>query len=329
MNTTSAQDHQSPVTRAQVKVPVEVSELGTVEIATWLSAPDAAGNDVLQILVHGGNYTHLYWDFPYQPEVYSYVRWAEERGITTLAIDQLGVGESTRPPGEKVTNQKLAEALHGLVQTARSSGIAGHLFDRIVLVGHSAGSLASGMESFTYDDVDAVVLTGILGPNTSGIINHRPRNVDRYRPAAEDAVLRGRPEMADREYQTLRPEFRVAAFYHVPPADPALIVLDETLKDTQANGQSATYGDAAEACGKLRCPTLVINGQYDALHFDPETEDDITPAVERAKAIAPPNYTFAPIVPEMGHNLNQHPGARDVYRTIEGWVDATFSSRAR
>ena len=304
----------------QVRIPVQVSGLGTVEIAGWLSAPDAVSHDLLQILVHGANYTHLYWDFPYQPETYSYVRWARERGFATLAIDQLGAGQSSRPQGEKVTNHAIAEALHGVVQAARSSGIAGHVFKRIVLVGHSAGSLASGLESFTYDDADAVVLTGILGPNTSGIINQEPRIDNMYVPAAEDAVLGGRAAMGDREYQTLRPEFRAAVFFRVPPADPALIVLDETLKDTQANGQWATYGDAAEACGRLRCPTLVVNGQYDAFHFKPETEDDITPALERAKAIATSNYTFAPMVKNMGHNLNQHPGAREVYRTIGDWV---------
>lgn len=304
-----------------IRIPVEVSGLGTVEIAGWLTAPDAAEPGLLQILVHGANYTHLYWDFPYQPETYSYVLWARERGFATLAIDQLGAGQSSRPPGEKVTNQKIAEALHGVVQAARGPGIAGRTFERIVLVGHSAGSLASGLESATYDDVDAVVLTGILGPNTSGVINHEPRINNMYIPAADDAVLGGRPGLDDREYQTLLPEFRVAVFFRVPPAEPALIVLDETLKDAQTNGQWATYGDATEACGQLRCPTLVVNGQYDAFHFNPATEDDITPAFERAKAIATPNYTFAPLVKDMGHNLNQHPGARQVYRTIGDWLE--------
>jgi pimeloyl-ACP methyl ester carboxylesterase len=326
MNANAAAKDDIVAVRVHERVPVEVSDLGTVEIASWLSVPEGAKHDVLQILVHGACYTHLYWDFPYQPETYSYVRWAERRGLATLVIDQLGAGESSRPPGEKVTNQKIAEALHGLVRAVRGGGIAGHRFERVVLIGHSAGSLASGMESFTYNDVDAVVLTGILGPNGSGVVNNEPRVNGVYVPASTDAVLRDRPEMADTEYQTILPQFRIPLFYRVPPADPSFIVVDETLKNTQANGQWATYGDAAEACGKLRCPTLVVNGQYDAFHFNPETENDITPAIERAKAQASANYTFAPLVKDMGHNLNQHPDAHSVYATIADWIAATLPS---
>lgn len=318
-------DDEVTCTRVQTRIPVELSGIGTVEIAAWLSVPETTGHDALQILVHGATYTHLYWDFPYQPETYSYVRWAERSGLATLAIDQLGAGDSARPPGSEVTNQKLAEALHRIIETARDDGIVGHRFDRVVLVGHSAGSLASGLEAFTYDDVDAVVLTGILGPNAGGIVNKGSRANEVYVPASADAVLRSRAGMTHLGYQTIIPQFRVAQFYRVPPADPALIVVDETLKDTRANGQWATYGDAAEACGKLRCPTLVVNGQFDAFHFDPRIEHDITPAFERAKAAAPTNYTFAPLVKGMGHNLNQHPGALDVYRTIGEWIEATVA----
>ncbi len=50
--------------RSAARIPVAVSGLGTVEIAAWLSSPEAAGDDVLQILVHGGTYNHVYWDFP-------------------------------------------------------------------------------------------------------------------------------------------------------------------------------------------------------------------------------------------------------------------------
>jgi pimeloyl-ACP methyl ester carboxylesterase len=326
MTLESAAEDAIRCTRVQTRLPIEVSEFGTVEIAAWLSVPEGAAGDILQVLVHGATYTHLYWDFPYLPETYSYVRWAERRSLATLAIDQLGAGESSRPPGEQVTNQKLAEALHRVVQAARGTGIAGQRFNRIVLIGHSAGSLAAGLESYIYQDADAVVLTGLLGPNVIGLANNEPRIDEVYVPASADAVLRGRPGMADPGYQTIPPQFRVPMFYRVPPADPALIVVDETLKDTQANGQWATYGDAAEACGKLQCPALVIVGEHDVCQFS-ATGDDVTVTLERAKTSATANYTFAPVIKDMGHNLNQHPGAHDVYRTIADWIATTLPSR--
>jgi hypothetical protein len=33
----------------------------------------------VQIALHGATYSHLYWDWPFQPEIYSYVRWATAR----------------------------------------------------------------------------------------------------------------------------------------------------------------------------------------------------------------------------------------------------------
>jgi pimeloyl-ACP methyl ester carboxylesterase len=139
-------------------------------------------------------------------------------------------------------------------------------------------------------------------------------------------VLRDRPELGDTGYETITPQFRIPLFYRVPPADPTFVVIDETLKSTQAVGQQATYGGAAEACGKLTCPTLVVNGRYDAFHYDPATEPDISPADRRARDAAPSNYTFAPLIDDMGHNLNQHPGAREVYRVIGDWIDGTLGA---
>lgn len=77
------------------------------------------------------------------------------------------------------------------------------------------------------------MLTGFLGPNVIGLANNEPRINEVYVPASADAVLRGRPGMADPGYPTIPPQFRVPMFCRVPPADPALIVVDETLKDTQ------------------------------------------------------------------------------------------------
>ncbi|HEX4864393.1 MAG TPA: alpha/beta hydrolase, partial [Acidimicrobiales bacterium] len=312
------------VFRQRIDVPVTVSGVGTVTIATWLSIPETHDRDLLQVLVHGATYNHIYWDFPYQPETYSYVAWADGQGFATLAIDQLGVGESSRPRGELLTHHCLAESLHRLVDIIRGPGIGGHSFRRVVSVGHSAGSLASGLEAGTYGDVDGVVLTGILGPNASGIVNDDKRILGAFVPVADDPILRHLPVAADPGYMTLLPQARVPLFYRVPPADPTLIVVDETLKDVMTVGQWATHGDAAEACGSIPCPTLVINGQYDAFHFDPGVDADIGSVLARAERAAPAHYTFAPPVADMGHNLNQHPEARGFYESIGKWLRTTL-----
>src|SRR5689334_14888823 len=69
-----------------------------------LCARGSLQHKTIQVLIHGGTYDHNYWDFPYQPETYSYVRELTNAGYATLNIDRLGVGESSRPvPGSSLT----------------------------------------------------------------------------------------------------------------------------------------------------------------------------------------------------------------------------------
>ena len=46
----------------------------------------------LQILVHGATYTGTsYWSFPFEPETYSYTRFAAAQGYPTLNYARLGM----------------------------------------------------------------------------------------------------------------------------------------------------------------------------------------------------------------------------------------------
>src|SRR4051794_20162511 len=49
------------------------------------------------LLVHGATYSHVYWDFPYQPERYSYQRDMARHGYATFSVDRLGNGQSSKP----------------------------------------------------------------------------------------------------------------------------------------------------------------------------------------------------------------------------------------
>src|SRR5262245_21605351 len=67
------------------------------------SAADSIDRDVLQVLIHGGTYDHRYWNAPdVNGRSYSYAAYALDRGYSVLALDQLGVGSSSRPPGDEV-----------------------------------------------------------------------------------------------------------------------------------------------------------------------------------------------------------------------------------
>ena len=119
----------------------------------------AVAGKTIEILLNGGTYDSTYWDFPYEPQKYSYVKWATAAGYVTLNLDRLGYGYSSHadPLGDSFTVQ--GWTVHQVVQEVRA-GELGAQFYRIVLVGHSIGTFTAWDEAGTYHDVDAVIITG-------------------------------------------------------------------------------------------------------------------------------------------------------------------------
>ncbi len=292
------------------------------EIAGWLSAPTGA-SDTLLILIHGGFYTHAYWDFPYQPRTYSCVQWAYERGLTTLNIDRLGAGESTHPPGLVLDMPRNAEALDRVIQAVRAEGVGGRPFSKVVTVGHSLGSFTAALAQADHGGADGVVMTGSIGLNMRRVADTpeaRAGFARRYGKAADDPVLAQRAHLYDDAYATIPAGRRALAFYRAPPADPDLIAIDETLKGALTAAESQTMGLSADAAARIEVPTLVQVGRYDAMYYNPKQEADVGAVYARAIAAAPANFTFDPPVAETGHNLALHPNARETYERMRTWM---------
>src|SRR5262245_39860697 len=68
-----------------LQIPVALSPGAPADqtISATLSRPPGSGG-TLQILLHGATYSHVYWDFPFKPERYSYVRAMSRAGYATL-----------------------------------------------------------------------------------------------------------------------------------------------------------------------------------------------------------------------------------------------------
>lgn len=286
----------------------------------WLTLPEEAGRNELQIVLHGATYDHRYWDWPFEPQNYSYVRFAAEHHRATLVVDRIGSGQSSRPPGRENTMQAQARALSRLVETAKSGGLAGHAFDRVVLVGHSLGSVLAGAEAAWYNDVDAVVMTGHLGVD-SGARNNDARLGIGFRPVTQDPAVGHLAGLVDDAYLTLNPEHRVPMFYAPANADPEVIALDERIKGVITLAEVSDMGTAADAAEKIRVPTLAVLGELDAMQFDPATEKSTYEAVERATPKAPTGFDYL-VLAGVGHNINLHRNAPLAYRAIGDWLDS-------
>ncbi len=97
----------------------------------------------------------------------SYVNIALKNGFATLAIDRLGIGNSSHgDPFNEIQAQAEVEALNAVTTKLRNGKIDGisTAYKKVVHVGHSFGSVQSYWLSALYpENTDAVVLTG-YGP---------------------------------------------------------------------------------------------------------------------------------------------------------------------
>ena len=47
-------------------------------------------SNTIQLLLHGATFSKIMWDFPYQPETYSWTKMMNEAGYSTIAVDLVG-----------------------------------------------------------------------------------------------------------------------------------------------------------------------------------------------------------------------------------------------
>jgi pimeloyl-ACP methyl ester carboxylesterase len=248
-----------------VALPVVIaSQTGSVT-GTLCTPPDAS---TVQLLVHGYGYNRWYWELPYQLATYSYVRAANRAGYATLAIDRPGAGASIHPPSLFDTSWMQIRVLHELVQALRH-GTFGNTFTKVVIVGHSLGSLLAATEAGVYDDVDALVTTGFT-------------HFANYPNVLADVIAQSEPADGDSRWANLDPLYFTAgpgtrvAFHNITNTDPAVLQLEDgILQDTTSLTQVATAATYSfnNADRDLNIPVLDELGDHDQLFCGLGTAD--------------------------------------------------------
>jgi pimeloyl-ACP methyl ester carboxylesterase len=306
---------------ASVSFPVTLSAADPTPytVVGELCARGSLQHKTIQIALHGSTYSHLYWNWPYQPAIYSYTRSATAAGYAVLSLDRIGIGGSSHPPADAVTIGSNAYVVHQIVQALRGGSLVVPSFgriraERVALVGHSLGSVISIAEAATYGDVDGIVLTGVSHTIT-------PALGDAFAtlyPANLDAHFAGR-NIPD-GYLTSLPGTR-NIFYHAPFFDPQVLALDEQTKETVTTAELNTALPALGLSGGIHVPVLVVVGDNDEAFCNPPTctasgslatEPSFYPADACAEAVA---------IPNTGHDLNLHFQAPLSYLTILSWMD--------
>lgn len=292
-----------------------------------LCSRGAIENKTIQITLHGITYSHLYWDFPFQPETYSYVRRATAAGYAVLNLDRIGIGQSDRPPAADVSIAANGYVVHQIVQALRGGDLVVASFGRIhagrvVLVGHSLGSMVTIQESATFGDVDGVVLTG-LSHTVTPVAN---QILGVLYPASLDPRFTGQ-NIPD-GYLTSLPGFR-GVFYYPPSADSLVIAIDEQTKQTVTTAELETGLSAIALSMGIHVPVLVVVGNYDPIFCNPPTCSESGTIDAEPSFYSPDACAEAVAMPDSGHDLNLEIHAQAAYDVILNWMDRRVGGDTR
>ena len=306
---TKADSSQFKVQRLDFSV--TLSDGNTYTIAGFLYYNGNYKNRPLQVLVHGGTYNHNYWNVPaINGHDYSYARFMAEAGYALLAIDQLGAGESSKPPGDFVTLSETASSIHQvLVQMRSNNNPLGYGYDKIVLVGHSFGSINAILVQGTYHDADALVVTAL---------GHVPHPL----PIPPELIQ----QLAQFPYFPLPAEARTALFYFANAADPDVIAYDNAnLADLLTRGQlfttfAAIFDPAADQVGAVTGPVLVQLGENDAL-WPSQYASGEAAFWTSASSITVQSLALT------GHSFNTHLVNKSGWQSINQWIAANLPSQ--
>jgi pimeloyl-ACP methyl ester carboxylesterase len=301
-NTASPQCHA-------MTVPVSLIDGGpkAYVVSGQLCLPASGQARTVLLTVHGATYDHRYWDWPYEPTLYSFRQFMTNAGYAVFLYDRIGDGQSSHPVSTDISVASDGYVAHQLVQGLRSGQIDGYTFNHVVIVGHSLGSYTSWVEAGLYRDVDGVILTGVAhGMNTNA---GSVASADIY-PANQGPQFQ--PTALDAGYLTTRPGKRFDLFYAATTTDPAVVAFDEATKQTVTSTEYGSIfatgpGSPAFDSGLITAPVLLVNGQNDLFFcqnspVDCSTSSSLQRAEQQYYGASPSMTSF--VVPATGHDIN-------------------------
>lgn len=251
-----------------VQVPVALAEGQPADehIYGKLCTPSGRSPDTIQLLVHGGVYTGIYWEFPDPSggtDRYNYAAAANKAGFATLAIDRIGSGRSSHPLSTTITLESNVFTVHQIVQAIRRGELTapgGEQFHKVVYVGHSYGTGVGWNLTTDYgEDLDAAVFTGSAH---KGTVTGTLLLFTILYPAALDPKFAG--DGLDPGYLTTLPGTRDEFLYKPAQFDPALVEFDEKTKSTSTATELATLLLYLNRPLDVRVPTLLVAGELDS-----------------------------------------------------------------
>jgi pimeloyl-ACP methyl ester carboxylesterase len=286
------------------------------------ATPRPGQQSVVQILTHGIGFDRGYWDLQY-PGDYSYMNVAvDDNGYSTFAWDRLGVGESQHAdPLKEIQAPLELAALVALTQALRAGSIQGiSRFEKVIHVGHSFGSILSYALTRDMPDIsDALVLTGYAGNGTfipyfllgGNFVSVTTTSLSNY---SAGYFACGNPSGVQTNFFA-RDNFNQDILpFAYRTAQPVTV------------GELLTIGSIGAGVNRFSKPVMIITGDRDLPFCGGNCSatggaGSSIPAIA-AQASFPNTTPTVNMIEGGGHALNMDNSHKQVYRTINDWLDS-------
>ena len=319
-----------PCTSLSIPVSLEEGTAKDFNVEGQLCWNRDQSNQTLQVLSHGAGYGPIYWDFPYKPEIYSYVEASMKEDYATFNFARLGVGESSIPTAADLSIEKDAFVLHQVIEALQEHGVKyKHPWGKIVTVGHSMGSIITMVHAIQYpDDIQGIILTGFVHHVNAEYVR---ANIAMQVQAQEDPLFTQR-ELGE-GYISSTLEGR-SAFYVTEKAESEVITLDyetrEPVSLSEIFGIRKYYDEGAE---QLKVPVLQVIGDQDFIGCGTSLDNIVLDCTNTEEVVARERERFASqtcletvVIAEAGHVLNLQIQAPTIYQSMFDWLNRRIGS---
>ncbi|KAJ7492975.1 hypothetical protein B0H11DRAFT_2191049 [Mycena galericulata] len=276
--------------------------------------------DVIQLLVHGFTYTNQYWSPPTEEfRNNSYTEFACDRGQSSLAIDWVGTGLSSRPANASDVQYATGAAVHS--QVARYLKTASILpgiqpFKKIIGIGHSAGSIL-----LTF----GAIVDGAQSP-FDGLILTSSRNLSLSALAPLLGATSARDDTPLR-WGALDPNYITTSnrsiFYPTDPTSfsPRMVIFDNFTKDV-GSVSTVLQGDITSVTSHYTGPVAKVLGSEDRFFCGAGECVDVAALTATERTLWPEAHSFEIVVAQgSGHDMNLDFFAKGPFNTFVGFVN--------
>lgn len=284
------------------------------------TAQALADPQAVTLLLHGLSYGEFFSNFTAVPG-YNFAQQQAEAGHVTVTVDRLGYGASDKPVGQNICFGSRADIAHQMVQqlkagTYSTTGVGSVKFPKVVLAGHSVGSIIAQTEAYTFGDIDGLM---VLSYSDTDVSLAATAALAIATQQCQAGGMRQHGDGGPAGYVWFgadTPEKFIEAHFYTPGADPTVVNAVAAMRSEDPCGDILSYKKAVAAdlanIGKISVPTLVLIGGRDAIYP--------VPADKQASLLTGTADVTAVTIPDTGHALTFHRSKDQFQAQVSMWL---------